>query len=129
MGAPSGSDRRLRLLLDVHHSRLAAGRLRDDGHDVTAAADDPILASLPDEELLRAATGEGRALVTENAKDFDRIVRAWSAAGVPHAGVVLTSPRRYHRASRAYPTNLVAGLAALLADPPDDQTNLVCWLP
>jgi len=66
----------LKLLLDTHHSRLAADRLRGHGRDVTAAADDPVLAALPDEELLRLATQHGRALVTENAKDFDRIVRS-----------------------------------------------------
>jgi hypothetical protein len=118
----------LRLLLDTHHSRLAAARLRDAGHDVIAAADDPALASLPDEELLRAAHRLGRALVTENAKDFDRIVRAWSSTGEHHAGVVFTSPRRYHRASQAYPTNLVAGLTLLVAEPPAEQTDLVLWL-
>jgi len=118
----------LKLLLDTHHSRLAAGRLRDDGHDVIAAADDPMLASLPDEELLRAAAGDERALVTENAKDFDRIVRSWAASGKHHAGVVFTSPRRFHRASRAYPANLVAALAALLDETPAHQVDLVWWL-
>jgi len=119
----------LRLLLDAHHSRLAAERLRADGHDVTAAADDPTLASLPDEELLRVATRQRRALVTENAKDFDRIVRHWSSTGEHHAGVVFTSPRRYRRATRAYPANLVVGLAAPLGEPPTDPTDAVVWLP
>jgi len=119
----------LKLLLDTHHSRLAADRLRGHGRDVTAAADDPVLAALPDEELLRLATQHGRALVTENAKDFDRIVRSWSSTGEHHAGVVFTSPRRYQRASQAYPPSLVAGLAALLAEPPADRTDMVYWLP
>ncbi len=125
----AGPPGRLKLLLDTHHSRLGAERLRADGHDVVAAADDPAVASLPDEELLRFATRQQRALVTENVKDFDRIVRAWSSAGEHHAGVVFTSPRRYRRATRAYPANLVAALATLLADPPTDPTDLVHWLP
>ncbi|MCA1704018.1 MAG: DUF5615 family PIN-like protein [Actinobacteria bacterium] len=119
----------MKLLLDTHHSRLGAARLRDAGHDVIAAADDPALASLPDEELLRAAHRLGRALVTENAKDLDRIVRAWSSTGEHHVGVVFTSPRRYHRASQAYPTNLVAGLTLLLEKPPAEQADMVLWLP
>ncbi len=97
----------MKLLLDVHHSRLAAEQLRASGHDVVAAADDPVLATLPDEELLRAAARGGRAVVTENARDFDRIVRAWAGTAECHAGVVFTSPRRYHRGSRAYPANLI----------------------
>ncbi len=128
MAAPAGSPRRVRLLLDVHHSRFAAEHLRAAGHDVTAAADDPVLASLPDEELLRAA-GDDRALVTENAKDFDRIVRRWSTTGEHHAGVIFPSPLRYRRATRAYPANLVAGLLAFLAESPAAQTDLAHWLP
>jgi hypothetical protein len=119
----------LRLLLDTHHSRLAAAALRAKGHDVIAAADDPILAASTDEDLLRAATRDGRAVVTENAKDFDRIVRNMAAAGEHHTGVVFTSPRRYHRGSAAYPANFVSALAALLAHPPADQTDWVHWLP
>jgi len=128
VAAPAGSPRRVRLLLDVHHSRFAAEHLRAAGHDVTAAADDPVLASLPDEELLRAA-GDDRALVTENAKDFDRIVRRWSTTGEHHAGVIFPSPLRYRRATRAYPANLVAGLLAFLAESPAAQTDLAHWLP
>lgn len=129
MATPATTSDRLKLLLDTHHSRLAALRLRDGGHDVVAASDDPVLACLPDEELLRAAYVDRRALVTENVKDFDRIVRSWSATGEHHAGVVFTSPRRYHRASQAYPANLVAALRTLLGTPPQQQIDMVLWLP
>ena len=128
MATPAGPPRPVRLLLDVHHSRFAAEQLRAGGHDVTAAADDPVLASLPDEELLRTAAGDGRALVTENAKDFDRIVRAWSTTGEHHAGVIFTSPLRYRRASRAYPGNLITALRSLLSETPADRTDLIHWL-
>jgi hypothetical protein len=126
---PARSARRLKLLLDSHHSPLIAATLTADGHDVVAAATDQNLARLEDGELLAVATRDGRAVVTENAKDFDRIVRALSAAGEHHAGVVFTSPHRYHRGSAAYPGNVIASLAALLADPPADQTDWIHWLP
>ncbi len=119
----------MKLLLDAHHSRLAGDRLRAAGHDVTAAADDPVLASLPDEELLRAAAHAGQAVVTENARDFDRIIRAWAVAGEHHAGVVFTSPRRYHRGSSSYPANLVSTLEALIAHPPSGDLDWVHRLP
>jgi hypothetical protein len=122
----------VKLLLDTHHSRLAAERLRADGHDVTAAADDPVVASLPDEELLRAASRSGRAVVTENARDFDRIVRTWVVTGEHHAGVVFTSLRRYHRGDNSYPANLVTALRRLLPDlpdPPGGDFDWVYWLP
>lgn len=118
----------MRLLLDVHHSPRAARRLRDQGHDVVAAADDPVLAALDDEELLRAATREGCAVVTENARDFDLIVRDWSSRGEHHAGVVFTSPRRYHRGSKAYPANLVRALLRFLGERNPLDQDRVHWL-
>ena len=119
----------MKLLLDVHHSPAVAERLQLDDHDVLAAADDPALATMPDEDLLRAAAQQGRALVTENARDFDPIVRAWAAAGEHHAGVVFTSPRRYHRGSRSYPRNLVEALRRLLDDPDLPTRDWIHWLP
>jgi len=118
----------VKLLLDVHHSRLAAARLRKVGHDVVATVDITELTTMDDDELLRRATAEGRALVTENVKDFDRIVRTWVANGEHHAGVIFTSPRRFHRGSSAYPENFVVGLAAVLESPPEDQEDWVHWL-
>lgn len=46
MAPPAGPPGRLRLLLDTHHSRLPAERLRAEGNDVLAAADDPVMARL-----------------------------------------------------------------------------------
>ena len=127
--APSArSPRRLKLLLDTHHSPVVAQRLTADGHDVLAAAAVPELARLEDDDLLQAATQDGRPVVTDNARDFDRIVRAWAARGEHRSGVVFTSPRRYHRGSAAYPTNLVAALRDLLADPPAEKTDWIRWL-
>lgn len=128
MAPPARSARRLKLLLDTHHSPVAAATLSAEGHDVIAAATEPTLARLEDAELLAVATRAGRALVTGNAKDFDRIVRSMSAHGEHHAGVVFTSPRRYHRGSAAYPGNLIAALSTLLAEPPPDQTDWIHWL-
>lgn len=119
----------MKLLLDVHHSPRAAQRLRADGHDVVASAGDHGLATLSDEELLRAAARAGRAVVTENARDFDRIVRNWTAAGEHHAGVVFSSPRRFHRGSGRYPADLVTALGGFLADPPVAERDRVYWLP
>jgi hypothetical protein len=128
MAPATGTPRRVKLLLDVHHSRIAADRLRAGGHDVQAAADLPELAALPDEELLRRAGADGRAVVTENAKDFDRIVRSWVATGEHHAGVIFTSPRRFHRGSTSYPEDLIVALTRFLATPPVVELDWVHWL-
>ena len=118
----------MKLLLDTQHSPRVAEQLSADGHDVLAASADPALAILSDEELLDWATRRGRAVVTENARDFDRIARAWTAAGSHHAGIVFTAPRRFHRGSTAYPGNLVKALRTLLHNPPDDRIDWVWWL-
>jgi hypothetical protein len=118
----------VKLLLDVHHSPRAAERLSSSGHDVIAAAGVPELAILSDEELLRHATADRRVVVTENAKDFDRIVRSWVATGEHHAGVIFTSPRRFHRGSVAYPETLIVALTSLLVTPALDGLDWVHWL-
>lgn len=128
MASPERPPRTLKLLLDVHHSPVVADRLRAEGHDVEAAADDPGLRVLSDEDLLRHATRGDRVVVTENARDFDQIARTWPAAGEHHAGIVFTSPRRFHRGSVAYPENLIGALQDLLADAPEDSTDWVYWL-
>lgn len=119
---------KVRLLLDTHHSRHAARRLREEGHDVEAAADDVVLASLDDEALLRAAAIERQTVVTENVKDFDRIVRIWASTGEGHAGVIFTSPRRFHRGSGRYPEDLVNAMRDLLTEELPDLADRVHWL-
>ena len=38
--------------------------------------------------------------------------------GELHAGLILTNPRRFNRATLAYPGNLIAALATFLNGPP-----------
>lgn len=119
----------MRLLLDAHHSPVVADRLRAEGYDVLAAVRDVALNSLPDQDLLRAATDDGRALVTEDVGDFDLIARHRSTTGQHHAGIVMTPPGRHHRASKAYPGNLVAALRDLLDTAPESTPDRIFWLP
>jgi hypothetical protein len=118
----------VKLLLDVHHSPRAAERLVESGYDIVAAATDQTLSSMADEDLLRHASSDGRAIVTENAKDFGAILRTWATTGEQHAGVIFTSPRRFHRGSAAYPENLVVALRRLLDAPADVEHDWVHWL-
>jgi len=71
---------------------------------------------LDDEEVLRAATRDGRTLVTENACDFDPIARAWAASG------------QHHRGSKAYPGNLIRALSSLLSESPRSTRGWLHWL-
>jgi hypothetical protein len=93
-----------------------------------SAAADPDLAPLADEELLRHVSTDDRATVTEDVEDFGRILRTWATSGERHAGVVFTSPRRFHRGSAAYPQSLVVALAQFLDTTPELDNDWVHWL-
>ena len=66
---------------------------------------------------------EGRA---SSGTGFGRVATRKTRA---NAFSSLNMRPRYHRGSAADPANLVSALAALLADPPADQSDWVHWLP
>ncbi|MCU0261133.1 MAG: DUF5615 family PIN-like protein [Ilumatobacteraceae bacterium] len=118
----------MRLLLDEMHAPAIAEALRRDGVDVVAVAAEPTLRGMPDDELLSWATDAGRAVVTENVGDFARIAAAWAADGREHGGIIFTNPRRYDRASVAYPGDVVAALRSMLEEPPPWGPSAIWWL-
>jgi predicted nuclease of predicted toxin-antitoxin system len=79
----------VRLYLDRHIMARLAVDLRGRGFDVLRteeAGND----TAPDEEQLVFATGENRALLTFNIRDFAPLHKHWQAAGRPHAGIVVS---------------------------------------
>ena len=63
--------------------------LRGHGYDVLTteeAGND----TAPDESQLSFATGEGRAIVTFNIRDFAPLHGQWQAAGRSHAGIIVS---------------------------------------
>ena len=128
MEAAAGVARAVRLLLDEMHAPAVADALTADGWDVVAVAASPSLRGTPDEELLAYATAEGRALVTENIVDFAVIAARWAAEQRSHAGLIFTNPKRFNRATVAYPGNLVVALRVLLEDPPAIGASGSWWL-
>lgn len=77
----------MRLLLDEMLSPIVAAGLRRRGLDVVAIVEEPGLAGLDDGRVLAVAIAERRVLVTNNARDFRRLVR--DSADVPHFGMIL----------------------------------------
>ena len=128
MEAAAGVARAVRLLLDEMHAPAVADALTADGWDVVAVAANPSLRGSSDEELLAYATAEGRALVTENIVDFAVIATRWAAEQRSHAGLIFPNPKRFNRATIAYPGNLVVALRALLEDPPAIGASGSWWL-
>jgi predicted nuclease of predicted toxin-antitoxin system len=119
----------LRLLLDEHYADEIAQRLRDASHDAETVSERG-LKGLDDEALLVMCAAEGRALVTNNARDFVPLARAWSAAGREHAGVLLTadaSMPRHKGGIGRYVAVLTALMEAHLGE--RALADQVRWLP
>ncbi|MGH9115722.1 MAG: DUF5615 family PIN-like protein [Acidimicrobiales bacterium] len=94
------------LLLDEMFSPAIAQQLRDKGYDVLAVAADPALRALDDAELYEWARSHGRRVVTENVKDFRRLL--WREEGGAGPGVLLTSSRSFPRSRRSVGVLVVA---------------------
>lgn len=102
-----------RLLLDEMHAPVVARVLRERGHDVVAVADTPELRAMTDPDLFRWATEHGRRNVTENVKDFRRILASAQESGAGCPGLLFTSSRSFPR-SRRNPGPLIDALDSWL---------------
>ena len=121
----------MKLLLDEMHAPRVAARLRDRGHDAIAVKERAELIGMPDEELLRAATVDERAVVTENVKDFAPLHRYITAAGQRHSGLIFTHPRRFPRSAPDHVQVLAAALSTFVVEHGpmlDDVESFVWWL-
>lgn len=114
----------MKLLLDEQISGKVAERLRDRGHDVTAATDDPSLRGLSDPDLFEVAQEQGRALVTYNRVDFEPIIREYAHTDCEHHGLVIVHPTRFPSWEFA---RLSAAIESLLTGPCLGRAFLI-WL-
>ena len=115
------------LLLDEMFSDDIARQLRSNSYDVISVVTDPALVGLPDDQLLAYATGEGRALVTANIKDFVPLDTRYRAAGQSHAGLILVSTKTFPQ-NRGFPSAVTTALAALLSGTAKIQSGQVLFL-
>ena len=115
----------MKLLLDEHYANDIAVRLRAAGHDVVTVAERG-LRGMDDESLLALAASEGRAVLTNNARDFLMLIARRAAAGEEHSGVVLTSDASMPRGKNT----IGAYVSALrkLMDSEESLANQVRWL-
>ncbi|MDE0492783.1 MAG: DUF5615 family PIN-like protein [Acidimicrobiaceae bacterium] len=121
----------MKLLLDEMYAPGVAALLRDWGHDAVAVKERADLKGLPDRDLVLAATAEGRAVVTENGRDFAALGQRISAAGQRHSGLILASARRFPRTAPNHGRVLADALAALLSERGamlDGIESFVWWL-
>src|SRR5437762_13027670 len=92
-----------------------AVQLRRRGHDVVAVTERLDLRGQPDAIVFAAAQEEERAVVTENVSDYRPLAAYWIEQGRTHAGLILTSNRRFPRHDPRTTGRLVASLDELLS--------------
>lgn len=116
-----------RLLLDEMFSAAIAAGLAEHGVDCRAVAADPILRAYSDLEVFETALREGRSIVTNNVPDFESLRRAHEAAGNQLPGLIYTCDAAFPR-TKAFITELVAALAAAVADDEVANCGGILWL-
>jgi len=114
----------VKLLLDEMYPRVIAERLGGRGHDVISVHDAPGRGA-PDHEILQYARSEGRALVTENIRDFRPLAEQLVSSGESHAGLVFTTDRRWPRNDAGA---LINALERLLVERADQPVAMEIWL-
>jgi hypothetical protein len=120
--------REVNLLLDEMHAPSIVDALAEHSWDIVAVAAEAELRGLSDEDLLAHAAAEDRVLVTENVADFVLLATRWTGEGRAHSGLMFTNPKRFNRATLAYPGNLITALRRFLDDPPVGGESWIWWL-
>jgi hypothetical protein len=116
----------VKVLLDEHFSPAIASLLRERGLDAEAVVERSDLVEKPDLEVFDSANREGRAVVTNNIKDFRPIAAERLTDGRGHAGVILVpGPRRRRRDDTG---RLADAIETVMRDHPDGIPGLERWL-
>ena len=116
----------MKALLDEHLSPQIAALLREAGYDVVAVAERDDLVACSDRAVFETATAEGRAVITNNIKDFRPLAAEWLATGRTHPGLILL-PSNRTRTRAAIPA-LCAAVHAVLAAHPEGIADSERWI-
>lgn len=116
----------MRALLDEQLSPQIAVLLRQAGCDVEAVADRSDLVGRSDRFILEVASNEGRAVITNNVKDFRPIAAEWLAQGRVHAGLILLPSSRTR--TRGAISALVDRIESVLRDNPHGLSGSERWI-
>jgi hypothetical protein len=120
----------VRLLIDEMYPPAVAEQLRKAGHDAVSIHDDSNTRGMDDAAVCGLALSAGRAVVTENAADFLRILRDLVAAGEHAPTLVITSNRSFPRHPVSFIGQAVRALCAFCEahQGGDAAAGAVCWL-
>jgi predicted nuclease of predicted toxin-antitoxin system len=116
----------VRALLDEQLSPQIAELLRRRGHDVVAVSERDDLAGRVDRIVLEVACAEGRAVITNNIKDFRPLAAERLARGQSHAGLILLPSKRTR--SRATVGALADAIESVLKAHPGGLESSERWI-
>ena len=105
----------MKLLLDEMWSPEIAQQLRQRGYNVIAIAEETTLRGMSDRAVFELAQREGYAIVTDNVDDFMPLAASAVLREHNHAGLILTTNRKYPRGTTATIGRMVAALESLLS--------------
>jgi len=109
----------VKLVLNEMWSSEIARHLRRRGFDVVAATELPRrYRAVPDHEFFRRAQEDGRAVVTDNVRDFMAIVADRAGRAESHCGVVFAARPAFDRADSRIVGKMTRALEELLASDP-----------
>jgi len=112
----------VKLVLNEMWSSEIARQLRRRGFDAVAATELPRrYRGVPDYEFFRRAQEDGRAVVTDNVRDFATIVAERASRGEAHFGVVFALRPVFDRARPGIVGEMTRALETLLREREDDK--------
>lgn len=117
----------MKALLDEQLSSEIAAALRGRGLDVEAVTERPELVRKSDNEIAEVAALEGRAVVTNNVKDFRPIAAQQLVDGRGHGGLILLPAKRSR--TRAAAAMLADGIEAIMRANPGGIADSEHWMP
>jgi len=116
----------VKALIDEQLSPDIARLLRDRGHDVEAVAEREDLVGRSDRVIFEVAAAEGRAVVTNNIKDFRPLAAEWLAQGRAHSGVILLPSARMR--TRAAISTLADAIEKVMGEQPGGLSSGERWI-
>ena len=116
----------MKAILDEQLSRQIVEFLRKAGYDVEAVIDREDLAGRSDRAVFDAACREGRAVITNNIKDFRPMAAEYLAHGRVHAGLILLPSARAR--SRDAVAAIARAVENILRDNPGGLASSERWI-
>jgi GAF domain-containing protein len=118
----------VRALLDEQLSGRIAQLLRERGLDVEAVVERSDLLQAPDHDVIAVAAREGRAVVSNNIKDFRPLAAERVSDSRGHAGLILLPAGRSRSRSREATGALADAIEAVMRAHPDGIPSAEHWI-